>query len=94
MNENPATLFSTSRLQLAAFLLTDGRLEFQGCKPLDRSRCEFLFQDKDNIGSRLELEFDQGGSCTAQSLFASYKFLRTESDQELGRRVRTNERYE
>jgi hypothetical protein len=72
----PAQTFSTERLQLAIFLHATGRMRFLGCQPKDDTKLRFIFDDPQQSGAQVELEFDRGAPVPATALFASQKFLR------------------
>ena len=72
-NENT---FITGRLPLAIFLHASGRLHFSRCGLLDDGKVSFVFSDPSSLGDQAELEFENGATVAANSLFASQKFLR------------------
>lgn len=69
--------FSTKDLQFAAYLLATTKLKFTGCK-LGGNEREVLFQfdDPDEVGDELELDFESGATASAIALFTSLKFMR------------------
>jgi hypothetical protein len=89
-NENS---FLTERLPLAIYLHASRKLNFSHCQDGGSDKLQFVFLDPSNLGDQLELEFENGAVCVANSLFASQKFLRRKMSEAQGHlnEKRTNE---
>jgi hypothetical protein len=72
-NENPT--FVTERLPLAIFLHATQRLQLSRCERVG-GKVQFVFADPEHIGDQAELDFENGQSVPAKSLFASQTYLR------------------
>jgi hypothetical protein len=85
-------MFTTERLQLAIYLHASGRLQFERCERSGDGKARFVFDDPEQIGDQLELDFERGAPLAATSLFASQKFLRRKMSDALdNRRIREYE---
>ena len=78
--------FSTERLQLAIYLHASQRLPFLCCEAGQNGKVRFVFDDPDDVGPQVELEFDRGAEVAASDLFASQKYLRRKMSEEINRR--------
>lgn len=83
--------FSTERLPLAIFVHATGRMRFLGCQPNGNGKVRFVFDDPEQIGAQVELDFDRGAPVAATSLFASQKFLRRQMTDALNRKIGARE---
>ena len=52
--------FTTSNLGLAAYLLASKRLQFVGADTADPGHADFLFDDPDDLGEAIDIEFGAG----------------------------------
>lgn len=52
--------FATSNLGLAAYLLASKRLAFVGVDAIDPSHADFRFDDPDDLGEAIDIEFGAG----------------------------------
>ena len=59
MDRNMKT-FATSNLGLAAYLLASKRLPFVGADTVDPNQADFLFDDPDDLGEAIDIEFGAG----------------------------------
>jgi len=82
----PIGIFATERLPLAIFLHAARRLLFARCERVGSGRVRFLFEDPDSDGPLAELEFEQGATVPARTLFASQTFLRRKMSEALENR--------
>ena len=82
-----AAKFETERLQLAIFLHATGGLRFLGCEASGNAKVRFVFDDPQQTGAQVELEFDRGAPVAATALFASQKFLRRQMTDALNRKI-------
>lgn len=72
-----SSLFSTTRLPLAAFLHCNNLLYFVGCEATDNGQVKFIFSDPDSNGDQVELRFDKGDATVNVLAFTSSdRFLR------------------
>jgi len=94
-SNQPAGTFSTQRLQLAIYLHAAQTLPFLRCEASETGKVRFVFEDSNNIGSQVELEFDRGAAVAATAIFASQKFLRRKMSEALNsnRRIETIENH-
>src|SRR2546425_413263 len=90
---SPAARFTTERLQLAIFLHASENLSFSHCESA-YGRARFVFEDPEDIGEQLELEFDRGAVLPATVIFASQKFLRRKMSEALNDRKIGESKYE
>ena len=81
-----ANVFATQRLQLAIFLHATKCLLFRKCVGVSEGRISFLFEDPQNEGAQVELEFDRGAPVPATDLFSSQKYLRRRMSEALEKR--------
>jgi hypothetical protein len=82
-NENP--VFITERLPLAIFLHATQRLQLSRCDRVG-GKVQFIFSDPEHIGDQAELDFENGESVPAKSLFASQTYLRRKMNDTLENR--------
>jgi hypothetical protein len=82
-----AAKFQTERLQLAIFMHATGGLRLLGCERNGDAKLRFVFDDPQQKGAQVELDFDRGAPVSATSLFASQKFLRRQMTDTLNRRI-------
>ena len=78
--------FSTERLQLAIYLHASQRLLFLSCDAGQNGKIRFVFDDPDDLGPQVELDFDRGAEVAASDLFASQKYLRRKMSEEINLR--------
>ena len=82
INENT---FITERLPLAIFLHASQKLPLSHCE-LVADKVQFVFSDPEGIGDKAELDFENGESVPAKSLFASQTYLRRRMSGVLNRK--------
>lgn len=75
--------FRTNDLPLAAFLVTTRSMPFLGCKQTERGKVSFLFDDPEEQGSRLAINFTGGAECPAAPFYNSIRYLRKVMDSTL-----------
>jgi len=80
--------FITERLPLAIYLHASQRLRFSRCDDDKNGKVQFVFLDPSEVGDQLELEFENGATVAAKSLFASQKFLRRKMSDALSQNNR------
>ena len=78
-------LYTTRRLEFAAWLLTTSRLSFRGCEPADSRNVVFAFDDPEGVGEQARQEFMAGAECSAKGLYDSVRFLRTQMTKTLNK---------
>ncbi len=67
----------TEDLPFAAFLHATRLLRFLGCEPLNGSgRITFVFDDPEDEGDRLQIDFESGAECPASVFYDSVRHLR------------------
>ena len=70
-------IFRTEDLPFAAFLHATRRLRFLGCEPMNGGgRIAFLFDDPEQEGDQLQIEFESGAECAASTFYDSVRHLR------------------
>jgi hypothetical protein len=74
-------IFRTRDLPFASFLHATRALRFLGCqRPSRDARIEFAFDDPDNRGACLQLDFEAGAECSAVAFYDSVRHLRRVMD--------------
>jgi len=53
------------------------------CDASETGKVRFVFEDPDNTGPQVELDFDRGAAVAAAAIFASQKFLRRKMSEAL-----------
>ena len=81
---NSEALFKTEDLPFAAFLACTRKLQFLRCEA-NGQRALFVFEDPENIGDRLYLDFKSGEMAPADSFYSCVKSLRQAMDEAMGR---------
>ena len=80
------TIFKTDRLDAAIYLMATNRLKMIGIETVTNSKLAFCFED-DGHAEEYVYQFETGGLCSAKSLFATQKFLRSQMDKHINRRT-------
>jgi|SRR5215469_13955148 len=80
MRSNDDGIFRTRWLQFGIFLHASKLLPYVRTETGPDGKACFLYEDKDAIGPRLQLEFSQGAKVSATDLFGSQIFIRREME--------------
>lgn len=82
------TVFTTNRVQFAAFLMAGKHLQYVGCRRSHQSGVvSFVFDDSRRQGATLEHQFETGASAPARDLFAAHRWLLNQIDRTLTEEV-------
>ena len=87
-------IFRTKDLPFAAFLHATRLLRFLGCEPLNGSgRIIFVFDDPEDEGDRLQIDFESGAECPASVFYDSVRHLRRVMTRVGNKGAMDNEQY-
>ncbi len=79
-------MFRTVDLPFSAFLVSTRSLEFLRCEPEENGRVSFVFEDPQNKGEGLWLEYQAGAQVPAAAFYSCVKYLRQVMDAVTGKR--------
>jgi hypothetical protein len=81
--------FRTDRLDVAIYLMASQSLKLTNIERVNPTKVNFLFNDPCSKGDEFVLNFDNGAHCSAKSLFASQRFVRTQMTKYVNRNRNT-----